>query len=150
MLHGREVQWREFAISEYDYATREARQILDNAEREARLIMVCDRRWKYVHCEGFRPMLFDMETDPDEFHDLGDSEAHREIIELMYARLSQWARRSSQRVTRSDQDILGMRGRSRRRGIVLGVFDGTELDTELTSKYRGKAARDYTRPEDKI
>ena len=26
--------------------------------------MVCDRRWKYVHAVGFRPMLFDLANDP--------------------------------------------------------------------------------------
>ena len=27
--------------------------------------MACDKRFKYWHCEGFRPMLFDLENDPD-------------------------------------------------------------------------------------
>ena len=33
--------------------------------------MVRDRRWKYVHAEGFRSMLFDLEADPQELNDLG-------------------------------------------------------------------------------
>ena len=39
--------------------------------RDARLFMVADKRWKYVHALGFRPMLYDLETDPNEFRDLG-------------------------------------------------------------------------------
>ncbi|MDG1431296.1 MAG: sulfatase-like hydrolase/transferase, partial [Paracoccaceae bacterium] len=63
LLRGKPVEWREYAISEYDYATTEARQIIGNAQEDARLIMICDARWKYVHCEGFRPMLFDLKED---------------------------------------------------------------------------------------
>ena len=32
--------------------------------------------WKYIHYEHFRPQLFDLNADPDEFHDLGVSPAH--------------------------------------------------------------------------
>ena len=63
----------------------------------------------------------------------------KEIIDLMYARLGAWGRRLSQRTTRSDSDIIGMRGGSRRRGIVLGTYDGTEVDQEWLVKYRGKS-----------
>ena len=43
----------------------------DLATMDARLFMVTDGRWKLIHAEGFRPMLYDMERDPEEFHDLG-------------------------------------------------------------------------------
>ena len=33
-----------------------------------------------------------------------------------------------------------MRGRSRRKGVLLGLYDGDEVDPELTVKYRGPAA----------
>lgn len=36
-------------------------------------------RWKYVHAEGQRPMLFDMEADPDEVCDLWDSVEHADL-----------------------------------------------------------------------
>ena len=80
LLHGdgTPTQWREYAISEYDYATRYARLDL-GIEENARLIMVCDKRWKYVHCEGFRPMLFDLENDPQELNDLGADPDHEEV-----------------------------------------------------------------------
>ncbi len=64
-------QWREFAISEYDYSIAPAAVKLKVAPRDARLFMVCDKRWKYMHAIGFRPMLFDMENDPQELRDLG-------------------------------------------------------------------------------
>ena len=57
LLHrkGKPEQWRDTVISEYDYATRRPRVALGIDQAQARLIMVRDRRWKYVHCEGFRP-----------------------------------------------------------------------------------------------
>ena len=33
--------------------------------------MVSDGRWKYIHASGFRPMLYDLESDPQEFDDRG-------------------------------------------------------------------------------
>ena len=40
--------------------------------------MVRDQRWKYVHCEGFRPMLLDLETNPDELNDIGGDPAYEQ------------------------------------------------------------------------
>lgn len=48
-------------------------------------------RWKYVHAEGDRPMLFDMQADPDEARDLWDSPAHAELRADLKARaLAGW------------------------------------------------------------
>ena len=48
-----------------------AAEELGLAPRDARLFMIADKRWKYVHAIGFRPMLYDLETDPNELNDLG-------------------------------------------------------------------------------
>ncbi len=140
--------WREFAVSEFDYSATPVAVSLGVKPRDARLFMIADKRWKFMHAEGgFRPMLFDMEQDPDELTDLGESSGHEQVIDLMYERLGQWARRMSQRTTRSENDILAMRGKSRRKGVLLGVFDGSEVDDELMAKYQGKAT-DQTPPRD--
>ena len=136
--------WREFAVSEYDFAVTPMRTKLGLSQRESRLFMIADKRWKFMHCEsGCKPMLFDMHNDPDELNDLGKTNEHAEVIDLMYQRLGQWGRRMSQRVTRSDTEIENMAGRSRRRGILLGVYDGSELDEELLVKYRGSTSENY-------
>jgi hypothetical protein len=107
--------------------------------------MVFDGRFKLMHAEGgFRPMLFDLQTDPDEFHDLAKGDAHQDEIDRLYDYLAQWGRRMSQRVTRSDQDILNMRGKSIRRGILPFLYDGTEVDDELTEKYRGPVRQRFS------
>ncbi len=42
---------------------RKARKILDQPVSDCRVVMVFDGRWKYIHFEGFRAMLFDTDTD---------------------------------------------------------------------------------------
>ena len=151
-LRGEPVEnWRDYAISEFDYSSTSVAAELDVSPRDARLFMVADKRWKFMHAEGgslssngdfepFRPMLFDLENDPDEFIDLGADDDHCDIIGLMYERLGKWGRRLSQRTTISDQEILKAReGGPRRKGIVLGIFEPDENNAELTIKFRGKA-----------
>jgi arylsulfatase A-like enzyme len=146
-LHGEKPDdWREFAISEYDYSMTPAAAKLGFKPRDCRLFMVADKRWKLMHAEGgIRPMLFDLENDPNELDDLcKDGRARADVLDLMYDRLGRWARRMSQRVTKSDQDIKNMNGRSGRRGVLLGLYDGSEVDDELLSKYVGPADGNYT------
>ncbi len=150
LIHGQRPDWREFAVSEYDYSMTPACTELGVSPRDARLFMIADGRWKFVHAEGgFRPMLFDQQADPHEYNDLGGSPDHGEVIARMYDRLGQWARRMSQRVTVSDADIAARREGSVRRGILHFLWDGSEVDPELLSRYRGPAGADYTPDGDK-
>ncbi len=49
-------------------------------------------RWKYVHAEGDRPMLFDMAEDPDEVRDLSNDPGHIDLRNELSARvLEGWA-----------------------------------------------------------
>ena len=139
LLHGRSPRDREFVISEYNYSVTPMAAKLGVEPKDAVLFMVADARWKLIHAEGFqRPMLFDLENDPDEFEDLGLSPDHHEVREMMYRRLFKWARRHAQRTTRSETEIEAMRGRSKRKGILLGVYDDEDLPEELAEKYRGR------------
>ena len=148
-LRGETPAWREFAISEFDYSATPQRAKLGLSSRDARLFMVFDGRYKMMHAEGgFRPMLFDLEADPNEFVDLAKGSTHEEVIDRLYGYLAQWGRRLSQRVTKSDDDIDAMRGRSLRRGILPFLFDGGEVDPELTEKYRGPARQNYLKNSD--
>ncbi len=144
--------WRSFAISEFDYSTTAMAAKLGLSPREARLFMVADKRWKFMHSEGpgHRPMLFDMANDPGELHDLGASAAHADIIGDKYDKLGQWARRMSQRTTISDDDITNPKGDSGRKGVLLGAFDDSDVEPTASIKYRGKAAQRFVdgKPED--
>ena len=129
-------------ISEFDYSPTPQAVRLDVEPRDARLYMIFDGRWKMMHAEGgFRPMLFDLENDPEEFHDLAKTGAHQDQIDRLYALLAQWGRRPAQRVTKSEQDIKNMRGKSLRKGILPFLYDGSEVDEELTMHYRGPVSK---------
>ena len=141
MLHGQPPEnWREFAISEYDYSSTSNADRLGLQPRDCRLFMVATDRWKFIHAEGgFRPMLFDLANDPDEFHDLGADADHADIIDQMYDHLFTWARRMSQRTTISDAQINADRDASLRKGILLGRYDEDDVPKVEMSKYSGPA-----------
>jgi len=129
LLHGdgKPVQWREYAFSEYDYATRYARLDLGIDPNDARLIMVCDKNWKYVHCEGFRPILFDLRKDPLELVDLGADPLHEDVRHRMHEAIFSWARKHHNRITRSPEEIEKMSGREPP-GVLIGIWDEAEFE----------------------
>ncbi len=132
------TDWRDYVISEYDYSVTPRAEVLGVTPRDARLFMVFDGRWKLIHFEGgFRPMLFDLDIDPQEFTDLGEEPGCRDQIDRLYAYLGQWGRRMAQRVTMSDDDVRAARGAAMRRGILPFLVDGSEVPPEITQKYRG-------------
>lgn len=147
-VHGKSDQpLRDYAFSEYDYSVTPAAIKLGVDPRSAQLYMVTDKRWKYIFAEGdFRAMLFDRKLDPKELVDHGasDSPEHLEVMSRMFMALSQWWRRVNQRTTRSESELKNMRGVSRRKGIVLGVYEGSEATDEIMVKYRGKAKQQHT------
>ena len=148
-LHGRTPDdWREFTLTEYDYSQTPMRDVLGVDVKDARLFALFDGRFKFIHFEGeregepIRPMLFDLAADPDELNDLArDPAAHGPLVARMMERLGGWARRVSQRTTLSDADIRAMTGKSRRRGVVLGAVDESDVPEDLTIKYRGPSPK---------
>ncbi len=145
ILHGQAQELpRGVVICEYDYSASPIAERINASVRDAVMFMVANKRWKLIHCEGgHRPILFDLENDPEELVDLGDSEDHTEVIGEMYDHLFAWARRPSQRTTRSEQQLIEMRTKSRGRGIVLGIYDENDMPLDLTVKYRNRKAKPY-------
>lgn len=142
ILHGeRRETLRDFVICEYDYSGSPIATVLNRDVREAVTFMVATKKWKMVHCEGgYRPILFDLENDPQELVDLGDSNAHAGVIAEMYDHLFTWTRRASQRTTRSHSQLEEMRSKSGGRGVVIGIYDENDVPLELTPKYRDRTA----------
>ena len=142
ILHGeRDDTLRDYVICEYDYSGSPLANKLNRTAREAVMFMVANTSWKLIHCEGgYPPILFDLENDPDELVDLGRSANHAHIVEQMYDKLFEWARRPSQRTTRSEEQLMEMRGKTVRRGIVIGIYDENDTPLELTTKYRNRKA----------
>ncbi|OYX41030.1 MAG: phosphonate monoester hydrolase [Rhodobacterales bacterium 32-67-9] len=121
--------WRTVAFSEYDYAWMSARQALGRDVDECKIIMARDTRWKLIFCEGFRPMLFDLETDPQELRDLGDDPRYSDVRFRLEAEIFAWARRQRQRITVSDEKVAASReSDAARAGIFIGFWDEAERD----------------------
>ncbi|MCA0872934.1 sulfatase-like hydrolase/transferase [Seohaeicola saemankumensis] len=144
ILHGQATETRRgHVICEYDFSATPVAHLHDIGVRDAVMFMVADKRWKLIHFEGgHRPMLFDRESDPQELVDLGGSAEHETVIAEMYDKLFAWTRRQSQRTTRSEEQLIEMRTKTRRRGVVIGVYDENDTPLELTTRYRGRRAPD--------
>jgi arylsulfatase A-like enzyme len=143
LLRGRlPAAWRSYVFSEYDYALDRARISLGTPVPDCRLTMVADSRWKAVFVEGFRPMLFDLENDPHELEDLGESEDHAEVRQRLSDAFFAWARRPRSRITRSDEAIVAKDDAQRHydrnieSGILIGYWDEAELAEERAKRER--------------
>ena len=135
-LHGSTpANWRDYVISENDYGISPGNAALAEQVDDPRPYMVANTRWKYIYAEGFHPMLFDLENDPNELTDLGTSAEHEPIRQEMFEALSAWARRLSQRTTMSPADVIAERNRSPARGILLGALDETEMSDAQRAFY---------------
>lgn len=121
--------WRKVVFSEYDYAMQDVRLKLGQPIERCRLFMVFDGRWKYVHASGYRPMLYDLEADPQEFVDRGTDPSCAEVIARLQSALFDWALHPNNHITTSNDKIaayadnqLQVKG-----GILIGIWDETEL-----------------------
>ena len=135
LLHGKEGFSRNYVISEHDYHWSEMARTLDQPQEDAHTVMIFDGRWKYIRCEGFRPILFDLETDPEELIDLGASEnlEHQSVRDRMAAALLTWSRRHHSRIT-ATPDVLSRQSKSAESGILIGFWDEAEYE-----EYTGRA-----------
>ncbi len=122
--------WRTYVISEYDYAFMDALKILDQSPREAWLRMVFDGRYKYIHADGFRPMLFDLKEDPGELTDRGDDPALEAERQRLDKCLMEWALKPRQRTMVTDgmlENVQVQRNISEA-GILIGYYDEADLE----------------------
>ena len=122
-LHGNDVAWRDYAISEYDYSCQVFRPETGRSPRDCRSYMVATTRWKFIHAPGFAPVLFDLENDPDELVDLGRSPEHSDIRSDMMQKLTDWSLRYRQRETWSEAHNIEMTGMEEQLGVLIGYWD---------------------------
>ena len=84
--------------------------------------MIRDQRWKYVNHLGFRPQLFDLENDPDEFTGLGADPGYEAVRSEMRDRLFELMARSKERGGHSTQTVVQRTDASRNVGGINGEW----------------------------
>ena len=115
-------EWRDMAFSEADYAFLESGKILNvGGGMGGRAYMALGERWKYIHYENYRPQLFDMQGDPDELHDLGESDEHADIRADLHERLFHWLRHRRTRTSIDDGAVVKRSG-AKPKGLKIGVW----------------------------
>jgi arylsulfatase A-like enzyme len=141
-LFGNTYHKRTHVICEYDYSFQDARITLGTKSRDSWLRMIFDGRWKYVLAEGFRPMLFDLQTDPEEFHDLGALPDYKAVKAELHERLFEWARQPRQRATVADDTIEStyVQERIGEAGILIGYWDEDELKQAIEHEWHPRFA----------
>lgn len=132
ILHGTDGFARNYVISEHDYHWSEMARALNVPQEDAHTTMIFDGRWKYVRCEGFDPILFDLETDPQELLDLGTSPAaeHVETRNRMDAALLNWATQHHTRIT-ATPEVLARQKKAAEGGILIGFWDADEYESHV-------------------
>jgi len=121
--------WRQVVFSEYDYAMQDVRLKLNQPIDRCRLFMVFDGRWKYIHASGFRPMLYDLESDPQELVDRGDDASCAGIVARLQAALFDWALHPNNHITTSNEKIAAYAENQLqvKAGVLIGIWDEAEL-----------------------
>ena len=123
ILRGEKISnWRESVFSEIDYSFNEARKILNIGASDARAFMIRNKKWKYIYYKGFPAQLFDLENDPDEFKDLGQSKDHSSIREEMKEILLKRIISRKNRIAATDEFVLKERDYTKEDGIMIGVW----------------------------
>jgi arylsulfatase A-like enzyme len=121
--------WRKVVFSEYDYAMQDVRLKLNQPIERCRLFMVFDGRWKYVQASGYRPMLYDLDSDPQEFVDRGADPSCTEVIARLQSALFDWALHPNNHITTSNEKIAAYAEKQLQvqNGFLIGIWDETEL-----------------------
>ena len=130
LLHAKASDLRGFVVSEYDYSTRDARRDVGVDQADARLTMIFDGRWKYIHVEKMRPLLFDLHNDPGELRDLAGDPAFAGELKRLADLHFQWSRQHHNRITRSSESIEKMTLNKEPPGILIGYLDQGELEQD--------------------
>ncbi|HEY3179517.1 MAG TPA: sulfatase-like hydrolase/transferase [Casimicrobiaceae bacterium] len=117
-----DADWRDATFCELDYSFRRARRVLGRDVGGCRASMVRTSRWKYVHWQGMRAQLFDLEVDPWETCDLGARPGYDSTIAEMRARMFDWLSTTKRRTTISDGEVDARTDVHRRHGIHIGIW----------------------------
>ncbi|MEM7223828.1 MAG: alkaline phosphatase family protein [Pseudomonadota bacterium] len=95
-----EVHW---SFDFRDLAEKAGRPVLGLTPETSSMMGMRDERYKYVHFAGLPPVFFDLQEDPDEFHNLAGDPAHAARVMDYAQRLLSW------RMARDDRTLSHLR-----------------------------------------
>ena len=118
------TQWsREAAFSELDFALYPTARKLGLGPREARMVMIRTERWKLVHFgKAFKPQLFDLVNDPNEYDDLGLDPGKGAVRDELYHHFFDWLRDRRNRIAMTDEAIIQKPSPSAAGGVTIGAW----------------------------
>lgn len=124
LLHGQPVDdWRDMVYSELDYSWRQARLTLGKTRLErCRAFSLRTARWRYVHWLDEPEQLFDLDADPQEFHDLGRDPATATVRAGLRDRLLDFLAARRHRTTVTDAQNLQGTAQHKRAGVFYGQW----------------------------
>jgi arylsulfatase A-like enzyme len=123
LLRGEAVaDWRAATYSELDYTYREARLILGKNVHECRGYSLRDARWRYVYWLGEREQLWDLQADPEQFHDLGAESSTEAVRNAFRTRLLDFLARRRHRTTVTDEQVERGTAAHKRAGVFFGQW----------------------------
>ena len=123
LLHGEEApEWRDFVYSELDYSFKQARLLVGRGPQEARAFSIRTGRWRYVYWLNAPEQLYDLQADPQEFHDLGRSASHAGVRETLRQQLLDFLARRKHRTTVTDAFVESRTNRHKQAGVFFGQW----------------------------
>ena len=84
--------------------------------------MLRTSKWKYIYFKGFPAQLFDLEKDPEEFIDVGQSADYKKIRDEMKELLLKRLVSRKNRVAATDEFVLKDRDYTKENDIMIGVW----------------------------
>lgn len=123
LLHGEDPpDWRDFSYSELDYSWRQARLTLGKRVDRCRAFSLRSERWRYVYWLDEPEQLFDLQADPDEFHDRGRDPATAAVRAQMREQLLAFLAARRHRTTVTDAQNEAGTAAHKRAGVYYGQW----------------------------
>ncbi len=122
---------RPYVVSECDYSAMQFAGELGRNSYNSRMTMLFDGRYKYIHCLGFEPMLYDLQEDPQERIDFGTDKAYAAVRSQLTEQMMDWSAGLKNRVTGSESMVQKRMGKSDEQGILIGYWQQEDLPAAL-------------------
>lgn len=122
LLHGTADSWRNTVYSELDYSYRLARLLRGKSPQNARAWSIRNERWVYVYWQDEPEQLFDLQSDPHQFQDLGRHDSHAAIRAEFRQQLLDWFSRRKHRTTVTDEAIEKGTNAYKKAGVFYGQW----------------------------